>query len=270
MLTHTALANELGYGSLPQVFAYNEDFAKKEDDVIAFLVDVVEPACEAFRNKKYGDLFETLGRTKPHLRSRNDKVQWLEFFASLEDRRASGSVGEVLDKLLEQRLFSIPSGVVKRHRAIANMTCDDNSADKPPRRVAEYQELRDVSYAEIVALSSYLAENSVFSTKHNVKGAEFDNVIVFMGRGWTKYDFAKMLGNHSGRNSLNEAELKKFKVSRNLFYVAASRARHNLALVFTQELGHEALTALGSWAGAENIVAMGFTNDDSPVINRPA
>lgn len=270
MLTHTALANELGYGSLPPIFKYNEAFAKKEDDVIAFLLDVVEPACDAFRNRKYGDLFEALGRTKPHIRSHADKVRWREFFAGLEDRRAKGSVGELLDKLLEQRLFSIPSSVIRRQKDLTAWVPDADPAAKPPRRVTEYKALRDVRYTEIIALSAYVAESSLFSTKHNVKGAEYDNVITLIGRGWPKYDFAKMLGNHAGRNTLDDTELKKFKVSRNLFYVAASRARHNLALVFTQELNSAALTALASWAGPENIVAVEFTGDDSPVINRPA
>ena len=29
--------------------------------------------------------------------------------------------------------------------------------------------------------------------KQNVKGAEFDNVAVLLGRGWSAYDFAKVL-----------------------------------------------------------------------------
>jgi DNA helicase-2/ATP-dependent DNA helicase PcrA len=48
MLTHRALAAEQGYGTLPGVFAYNDSFTKKENEHVKFLVDILEPACDAF------------------------------------------------------------------------------------------------------------------------------------------------------------------------------------------------------------------------------
>lgn len=108
----------------------------------------------------------------------------------------------------------------------------------------EFQKLKQVPYSEIRALSFYFDDKTVFSTKHNVKGAEFDNVAVLLRRGWSGYDFAKMLGNYPGRNRLSEGERRSFEPSRNLFYVAASRAKHNLALVFTQKLEPAALATL--------------------------
>jgi DNA helicase-2/ATP-dependent DNA helicase PcrA len=266
MLTHTALANELGYGSLPGVFRHNDAFAKKEDEVIAYLLDVVEPASEAFKLKRYGTLFEILGRSKPLIRSHLDKVSWTQFFDDLEVQRANAVVGDVLDRLLKQNLFSVPSRISKRQRALDDATRLAESGDTtiPPRRTTEYRDLRDVRYKEITALSKYVDDKTIFSTKHNVKGAEFDNVIVVLGRGWTTYDFAKMLSNHSRRAGLGASELASYEKSRNLFYVAASRAKQNLALIFTQELDASALASLTEWAGADNVVEMGFTDANSP------
>jgi DNA helicase-2/ATP-dependent DNA helicase PcrA len=268
MLTHTSLANELGYGSLPGIFKYNDAFAKKEDEVIAYLLDVIEPACGAFRSKKYGELFEALGRTRPLIRSHKDKAQWAEFFEDLEEQRASATVGDIVDRLLKQQLFSVPNRLIRRQRDLDDAALKAESGDGSdlPRRTSEYRDLRDVKYNEIVALSEYVADKTVFSTKHNVKGAEFDNVVVVLGRGWTKYDFAKMLSNHSRRGQLKEGELSSYETSRNLFYVAASRAKHNLVLIFTQELDASALASLCDWVGAEHVVEIGFTDENSPYI----
>jgi DNA helicase-2/ATP-dependent DNA helicase PcrA len=269
MLTHTAIANELGYESLPSIFKYSDAFIRKGDPVIAYLLDIVEPAAEAFRAHKYGDLFNVLGRTRPHLRTPRDKAQWSNLFGVLDALRTSGTVGEVLDHLHRQALFSIPSRVQRRQADLdeATSALDPETPLSEPRRLVEYQKLRSVPYREIQALAAYVDDKTVFSTKHNVKGAEFDNVVVLLGRGWSAYDFAKMLENYRRRNYLNATERKSFERSRNLFYVAASRAKHNLALVFTQKLEQDALTALTTWVGDSNIVPIDFADEEATAVS---
>lgn len=57
MLTHNLLASEQGYLTLAEVFkGRNDALLKKEDAYISFLVDVVEPICEAFVNRRYGQI----------------------------------------------------------------------------------------------------------------------------------------------------------------------------------------------------------------------
>lgn len=267
MLTHSSLANELGYASLPTIFKYNDSFAKKEDQVIAFLLDVVEPACQSFRTRRYGELFDVLGRSQPHIKSHRDKREWSDFFIKLDELRRSGTVGDVLDHVLQQKLFSVPGSVSRRQTdlelAITGLASGETM--EGPRRTVEYKALRDVSYAEISALDTYVNDKTIFSTKHNVKGAEFDNVLVVLGRGWSKYDFAKMLANHTRRDRLDDSDRKSFERSRNLFYVAVSRAKTNLVLLFTQELTADALSTLEGLAGSGNILSIEFANEASPV-----
>lgn len=265
VLTHTAIANELGYGSLPAIFRYNDAFIRKDDAVIAYLLETIEPAADAFTARRYGELFDVLGRTRPHIRAPREKVAWKEFFERLDEFRSTGTVGDVLGLLNSQEIFSVPTEVKNRQVELdrAELALSDGMELSEPRYLVEYQKLRNVSYEEIRALSSYVDNKTVFSTKHNVKGAEFDNVVVLLGRGWAAYDFARMLENHSRRDSLSEKDRKSFERSRNLFYVAVSRAKHNLSLVFTQKLEPAALDTLTSWVGEANVLSVDFAGERS-------
>jgi DNA helicase-2/ATP-dependent DNA helicase PcrA len=61
------------------------------------------------------------------------------------------------------------------------------------RLFSNLDRLMDVPYEEVARFTTFLAKNAPFATKHGVKGAEFDNVIVVASRGWNQYDFNGML-----------------------------------------------------------------------------
>lgn len=266
MLTHAAIANELGYPSLPSVFGSNDSFAHKEDPVIAYLVDTVEPAIGAFVEHKYGELFRLLGTSKPTLNAPKDKQRWTECFDALMSTCNTGTIGEVLDLLNSQSLFSVPTRVAKRARELKETLLALSPGEElgDPRRLVEYQALCSVPYAEVRGLCSYLEDKTVFSTKHSVKGAEFDDVIVVVGRGWPKYDFSKMIAAHSLRSKPELRQSGSFLHSRNLFYVAASRAKHHLSLLFVQELSDDAVAVLEDWVGPENVIPIEFDEAGAP------
>ncbi|MBF4459019.1 UvrD-helicase domain-containing protein [Pseudoclavibacter sp. VKM Ac-2867] len=266
MLTHATIANELGYPSLTGVFGSNDAFVNKEDSVIEFLVDTAEPAMQAFTEHKYGELFRLLGSKRPMLTAPKDKRRWSEYFDSLISTSRTGTIGEVLDLLNSQNLFSVPTRVAGRERELKEALLALGPGDQleEPRNLVERLALRSVPYAEIRALRSYLEDSTVFSTKHSVKGAEFDDVIVLIGRGWTKYDFAKMIAAHSPQSKPELRQAGSFPHSRNLFYVSASRAKHNLALLFVQELSGDAIEVLEDWAGRENVISIAFDEAGAP------
>lgn len=266
MLTHATIANELGYPSLPKAFKYNDSFAKKEEPVIEFLVDTVEPAMQAFSERKYGELFRLLGSKRPTLNAPKDKRCWSEYFDSLISTGDTGTIGDALDLLRSQNLFSVPTRVVKRERELkeALQALGPGEELKDPRELMEHRALRSVPFAEVRALRSYLEDSTAFSTKHSVKGAEFDDVIVLVGRGWTKYDFAMMIPAHAPQSKPELRQAGSFPHSRNLFYVSASRAKHNLALLFVQELSDDAVAVLEDWAGPENVISIEFDKPGAP------
>src|SRR5882724_2728210 len=255
MLTHRVLADEQGYSSLPAVFRFNDAFTRKEHPHIAYFVDVLEPAIDAYETRKFGSMFEALGSKVPLLRSPAEKMAWAKSMEHLAVLRQSGTVGDVIDHLRQTRRPLLPDAVDDRERDLKEF---DKSAGEPmPDSLEELEKLRAVPYSEIMALRKYHAGFSPFETKHGVKGAEFENVVVVVGRGWNLYNFGEML-ELAGAAAIPAAKQEAFERNRNLFYVACSRPKRRLALLFTQELSQAALSTLGRWFQPESIQAISF------------
>src|SRR3546814_21139653 len=105
-----------------------------------------------------------------------------------------------------------------------------------------------------MALDRFIDGQTPFATKHGVKGAEFENVLVVVGRGWNKYNVAQMLEWIDAGPQPDKLEF--FENNRNLFYVACSRHQVSLALLFTQVLTATAMATLIAWFGEANGVAL--------------
>ena len=91
-----------------------------------------------------------------------------------------------------------------------------------PPVLVELEKFREVPYVEVKALRRNLDSHSPCETKHGVKGAEFENVLVVIGRGWNQYNFGEML-ELAGAKAAPAAKQVVFERNRNLFYVACSR-----------------------------------------------
>jgi DNA helicase II / ATP-dependent DNA helicase PcrA len=250
MLTHRLLASEQGYSSLPTIFRYNESFTKKENDHIAFFVDKLEPACDAFAARKFGEMFEALGGSTPLLHRHADKASWHSAMTKLMALRNTGTVGQIIDHLLAEKQPRLPEILEKRDRELR--TFDKAAGEEMPLALEELEKFREVSYAEIRALRKYLDGYSPFETKHGVKGAEFENVLVVIGRGWSQYNFGEMLDLANAQTIPADKEVM-YERNRNLFYVACSRPKRRLALLFTQQLSREAFSTLERWFGTDTI-----------------
>ena len=83
-----------------------------------------------------------------------------------------------------------------------------------------------------------------------MKGAQFDNVLVICGRGWNQYNWNQMLEWMDGSYPADKKDT--FERNRNLFYVSCSRAKHNLTLLFTQELSEKSIGVLEQIFGKHN------------------
>ena len=256
MLTHRVLAAKQGYGSLPSVFRFNDSFTKKEHPHIAFFADYLEPACEAYLSRRYGDLFLILGRNVPLLRRHADKQAWADAMDRLVELRSHGTVGDVIDHIRQARRPRLPEAIERRERELADF--DPGGGQEMPSGLKELQDLRQVSYREILALCRYLSGHSPFETKHGVKGAEFENVLVIVGRGWNQYNFNEMLELAQDAEHVPRSKGVMFERNRNLFYVTCSRPKKRLAILFTQELSNAAMQTVMGWFGREAVEPLDF------------
>jgi DNA helicase-2/ATP-dependent DNA helicase PcrA len=258
LLTHRILAARQGYPSFVDIFQYNEAFLRKEDPHVAFLIDTVEPVAVAYEHQRFGEMFAALGTETPHISSHGAKVDWTTDLDQLLELRKRGTIGDVIDHLRRTERPRVPEAVEQREVALEQQGRQD--VNQQADSVDLLQRLRNVEYHELMALARFINEETPFATKHGVKGAEFENVLVVFGRGWFKYDFVQFLEWAGDPQNIPPDELETFERNRNLFYVVCSRAKTQLAIMFTQEVTEEAMQTLTNWFGPDAVQAL-----DSPV-----
>lgn len=256
MLTHNALAAEQGYPNLAEVFRGRNDlFAKKEDPAIKFFAEVVEPICAAYDASRYGDMFRAFG-TGPAITKHEDKVNWRRDMDALQKLRAEGTIGQVIDHLKVTRRPSPPERVLRRDEELKALNGtpipDDASA------LHRYSTLRNIPYKEVIEVVKFIEMQTPFATQHSVKGAEFENVLVVLGGGWNHYNWPQLL-ELIETNSLNRKNTKGFYRARNLFYVSISRPMTRLAVLATQTMPDNAITAVNRLFGRDNIEELVIT-----------
>lgn len=243
MLTHNAIANEQGYKQLLESFKYRDSAIKKEDPHVLFLTDTVEPVCRAFEKKRYGDMVSALGGRTQVIQSHADKAAWAEHIAAVVKLQKTETIGAVMDCIRQGQRFPLPEAVERKERILEKRGEPLNPED--PDDIERLRMMRAVAFKQVVALKHFIDEKTPFSTKHGVKGAEFENVLVVCGRGWNDYNFAQFL--ERADKPVPADKLEAYERNRNLFYVACSRPKKRLALLFTQELPPAALETLTKW-----------------------
>lgn len=226
-LTHRLIARKAGYEALWT--AYNERggfardrFQSGEDPIAAFFVNRIEPIIGSWRQGKVGRTISLISdRSKPiAAQSEKERVK-----AALDGLIALVDSGATVE------------AVLKHVQAADLMPLLDDlkvgiSGKVAPAEVgtpeAEHQvfmaKLLAIPYAEISNYRAVLQNNLPYSTKHGVKGDEFQNVLVILddaGANWNQYSFGKLL---TGTDT-SEGRIKR---SRNLFYVCCSRAKDKL------------------------------------------
>jgi DNA helicase-2/ATP-dependent DNA helicase PcrA len=253
MLTHGVLASEQGYSGIAKAFPGRPSaYSKKEDKLIKFLLETVEPVCSSYEGKRFGEMFLALGTGTPAIRCHADKAEWARDMNALLVLRSKGTIGAVIDHLKSTKRPRLPDAVERNERELARWIAGDEV--EPNSSVKRLRELRKIPYAEVVALAKFVDDHTPFSTKHGVKGAQFENVIVVAGRGWNQYDFNKLLEWLEDPSSV-PADRTAYEQNRNLFYVACSRPKKRLAVLFTQKLSDLALVRLDKLFGKGNVQA---------------
>ena len=179
----------------------------------------------------------------------SDKAAWSNAMAEVSALRANGTVGEIISHLMASRRPRLPDVVERIEKELSEIVEGDDIEVSPS--LVEIKKLHSVRYDELRHLRRYLDGTSPFETKHGVKGAQFENVLVVLGRGWNRYNFNEMLELASGAVPANKVDA--YERNRNLFYVACSRPKKRLALLFTQKITPVAEGTLRRWFSPESI-----------------
>jgi DNA helicase-2/ATP-dependent DNA helicase PcrA len=252
MLTHNAIAAERGYPSFPAIFDRNDDFVKKEDATVAFLADVVELFCVAYESRKYGEVFDLMGGF-PTIRKSADKAQWRKDLDALLALRKTGTIGGVIDHLKATRRPRLSERVDEREKEIGRL--GPEVTEDEPNSLKRHRLLRNVPYSELKALVEFIDGFTPFATQHSVKGAEFENVLVVLSGGWNHYNWPRFLENFATGKVAAKDQAGYYR-ARNLFYVALSRPKIRLAVLATQSLGNDALSAATKLFQQENVLSL--------------
>jgi DNA helicase-2/ATP-dependent DNA helicase PcrA len=254
MLTNNVIATEQGFKELSDCFRHTEDYLKKNDPYIKYFVEVIEPVIASFETKEYGELFKVINQKFPQLQCHDDKRVWVENLNRINELRLSGTVDEMLAFLIESNKPRLSNKVRQSEERYQRLLEEDveNLDEKDKNFLTKIRSLKSVSYRQVIQLSKFIDDKTPFSTKHGVKGAEFDNVLVVLGRGWNQYNWNQMLEFMENGYPANKKDT--FERNRNLFYVACSRAKQNLTLLITQELSVDSINRLRLIFGNARVV----------------
>ena len=237
--THRFIAKEKQYEELLQHYIN----AKKRDCLIKnkdnrgfcpfadFLFDL-ESLVDLYINKKIQQLLQNVFIK---IDSFDSKKQVKDLMDNIVQTRETAKVGEIIS-------FALTNRLLPESDRMKNYDLDDKEKKE------FHDQLMEIEYAQFLRLYQVQQENTPFSTKHNTKGDEFDNVLVIIDdNAWSQYNFNDYFANNTG----NE---KRYQRTNNLFYVVCSRAKENLAVVCTSDLAAGAKAHIKEWFGEGNYI----------------
>ncbi len=255
MLTNNVLATEQKYRNLADCFRDSDDYLKKNNHYIKFFLETVEPLCEHFLKKHYGEMFSVLSNKQPKLTCKQDKIDWSNDLEQLLNLREAGSIRDVIDLIKTTSHLKLSAKVTSAEERFSKIMEVKKKGEEITEEDENFYEkmrkLEAVSYSEVTHLYSYVENKTPFSTKHGVKGAEFDEVLIVCGRGWNNYNWNQFL--EWFEETVPSQKQEAYERNRNLFYVSCSRAKKKLALLFTQKLSEKSLKKIEYIFGKGNI-----------------
>lgn len=223
-LTHRLIARKAGYEGLWSAYNARSNFAKDtfqagDDPIAKFLSETIAAVVEQWRSGKTGATINLLDHST--LASAESKAQTKAALDRLSELAENGSIGGVLRHIQETRLLILLDDLVE---AIAGNFPEAEPDSSEARHQIFMETLLALSFSEITAYRAVLENHLPYTTKHGVKGDEFDNVLVILddaGANWNLYSFGNLLAGTENR----DARLIR---TRNLFYVCCSRAKDRL------------------------------------------
>jgi DNA helicase II / ATP-dependent DNA helicase PcrA len=248
-LTHRLIARKAGYADLWAAYnslgGFTQDrFQSGEDPIASFFVNKVEPFILAWREGKVGRAISFLKERPIPIAGAVEKAR---IKSSLNDLVAlidgGGTIEAVLKHLREAQLVTLLEDL---ESVVVGPVRQAEPGTPEAAHQAFMSRLLKVPYVEVSCYRAVLENSMPFSTKHGVKGDEFQNVIVVLddaGANWNQYSFGKLLAG----TETNESRERR---TRNLFYVCCSRAKDKLIVA---DLGVGDQSKLVALFGASSI-----------------
>lgn len=260
-LTHSAISRTAGWNSLHSAIndrsRYALDDFRKGDDIYSSIFSFLT---RLYRAWSADDGFEALNLLRFHspgsLRERtlfgsSDEMQhWSSLLDEFTTRCSSRDLTQCsISSILN---FAWDNDICKQDFRIAQYLerTDFQNEEHKVRRDNFIHALESIPFSELLKFSEYLDKTSPFSTEHGTKGAEYDNVILIIDdKTWKhQYRVSTLFGSDDHIDARKERTLR-------LFYVAISRARNNLVVVYKNPTAD-------SIAGAEELFG---TNNVQPL-----
>lgn len=246
-LTHRGIAKQMSYENLLKAYndrgRYGRDILYNlEDPYSNLFFSKIEPLAELYRREEYGEFNSLLAFNGFKLKKHSDKLAIRALMEELNTLRADGTIAQVLEYIFSKRLLAKPK-TIREFEAYVRTSATNEEDSRLQRNARFHDFLMEIAYSEVTGLGAFIADHTPFSTKHGVKGAEFENVLVVIDdTSWNQYKFADVFaGNVSNQG--------RYDRTRNLLYVCCSRAKNRLAVLALSKMGDVALSTVNDWFG---------------------
>ena len=230
-LTHRFIAKENEYEELYQIHSKNADVLTKNKDnrgmspFTDYLMDI-EETVRLFNEKRIQQLLKKISF---EVRTFDSKKKLNELLKNLIEIRTTKKIKDVIDFVDKNKILALTEKM-------------KNYDLKDEDKKEFYEKLMDIDFSQFIRLYQVQQDNTPFSTKHNTKGDEFNNVVVIIDdNSWKQsYNFDDYFSN-------NLTNAKRHYRTNNLFYVVCSRAKINLAVVCVSPLSNNAKSRIKEW-----------------------
>ena len=230
-LTHRLIARRAGYQELLATYNargafFRDKFQSAQDEILCFFCVKIEPLIEAWHSGKAAKVVSILNLEDSVFAGAKEKKRISTALDQLVDiSDAESTIREVLTHLQNTRLVSLVDDL--GYWLGQPPVREDQSSEEFNRERDFFENLFEVPYRQVRIYRNVLEQNFPYSTKHGVKGDEFETVFVVLddaGAKWNQYSF----GNYLAGDDKSKSRLLR---TRNLFYVCCSRSKDKLAVI---------------------------------------
>ncbi|APF32848.1 hypothetical protein BO218_00425 [Microbacterium paludicola] len=251
MLTHKGIAREVGFTGLIEAYgkrSFGNDTLMARDDEFGAFFTYISTLVSTYEAKRYGAFLDMLGKSGFRLESKAQKMEIATEIQQLQKLLASADVSSIVEFVSASALIPLPQKIARLRSKMSPDPSEDDSSQAKKR--VFYEAVMGVPWSEVTRFVEYVEEFTPFSTKHAVKGAEFENVLVIIDDSlWNMYKFGEVF-------TEDESNAARLERSRKLLYVCFSRAMNGLAVLTIGQPASAELNGLRQLLGVDHVMSL--------------